>query len=85
MKAGAVHIEDLPPEVRDKVLGIEREFTADQPVDDKLAVLGKVFVLVSGLTQGEARWVCREILRHLAGRIETRGGYRPRKSEEEQR
>ncbi len=77
-RMNSINFEDLPPDVKNKCKEMTTTITEDLPVDARYAILGKVFVLVSTLTQGDARWVCQEVLRHLTGRGERRGGYHPK-------
>lgn len=60
---------------------IKQIYTADQPLEPKYVALGKAWKALAPLTQGDARWVCREVLKHLLGREETRGGRRSRKEQ----
>jgi len=77
-RINSINFEDLPIGAKNKCREMTTEATKDLPVDERFASLGKVFVLVSTLTQGDARWVCQEVLRHLTGRGERRGGYHPK-------
>ena len=78
-KEKGIPIEELNRETLQKLGFIKEERNKDEPLDAKFISLGKVWKALENLTKGDARWVCREVLAHLTGRIETRGGDRAHK------
>ncbi|MFH1088211.1 MAG: hypothetical protein V1737_06485 [Chloroflexota bacterium] len=83
MKKGrlGIPIEELDEETIER-MGLREHkdsYTATQPLEAKHIALGRVWQALSKLNQGDARWVCKEVLRKLTGRDETRGGYHPKK------
>ena len=71
--AGKIKISDLSEEVLQQ-MGISKELArAEMPVEGKLAAMGKVIGIVSKMSNQEALWVLRKVIREITGREEGRG------------